>query len=534
MSVRNAIVLFLALSTLSLLVACGSSSPKAVPPPGGGFGISNFAGTYVFSFSGTDINFNAQTSSFFTMVGTLTADGGGNISGGTIDLIDPNLGGSGLFLGENLSASKYTVGPDGRGTGTLVTPQGTFGIDFVLTSNGQGLITRFDKSGSGSGTLDLQGSATQSSLAALAFSLSGVDGAQAASLGSVGGFTLNTSTGAIQSGTEDFNEGGTSAANNPLLSDSSVVLTSGTAGTATLDTGILGPLTFDVFVIDSTHLKLIETDGIELLSGDAFTQQTSVPAGTLAFTLAGFDSSGASFAAGGLLALAANGGLSGIEDFNDAGSIGTSSNVSGTCTLSAGRCQVAFTNFNNTLLAYQFAVYPSSGGILLLEVDNLGITQGAAYVQSSTALSAPQGYGLNLTGFDSNSGFEVDDIAEFTAQAVGSNGSGDLSGIIDINDGAPSTPQSLGGGSIYTPDSPATGRGSITIGNANIFPTSLEYYTVDGSNVLFIEGDVTQVAAGTFQIQSASSSPGAAQPAHAALRPLARPMLRPHSALRRK
>ncbi|MGB8751844.1 MAG: hypothetical protein WCD06_08605, partial [Candidatus Sulfotelmatobacter sp.] len=56
MSVRNALVLFLALSTVSLLVGCGSSGPKAVPPPTGAFSTSSLSGTYVFSFSGTDVS----------------------------------------------------------------------------------------------------------------------------------------------------------------------------------------------------------------------------------------------------------------------------------------------------------------------------------------------------------------------------------------------------------------------------------------------------------------------------------------------
>jgi hypothetical protein len=530
MSVRNASVLFLALSTLALLVGCGSSSPKAVPPPSGGFSNSNLNGTYVFSIAGFvgDVNVNAGTQSSFAMVGTLSADGSGNITGGTVDIIDPDLGAPGVFPGEAISANKYTVGPDGRGTGTLVTPVGTFGIDFVLTSNGQGLITRFDNFGTGSGTLDLQTSATQSSLQAFAFSLAGADGTDTVPLGSIGGFTLNTSTGAITSGTEDFNEGGSSTTGTDLpITGGSVVLTSSTAGTAQLDTSF-GSLAFDVFVIDATHLKFIETDGIELLSGDAFTQQTSISQGTLAYTLGGFDSSGNPFAAGGLLASGANGSLTGFEDYNDFGTASTAQNVGGTCTLSAGRCQVTLSNFNNTLLVYQFAVYPSSGGILLLEVDNNGITQGAAYAQSSTTLGTPQGYGLNLTGFDLISGFEVDDIAEFTAQNVGSNGSGDLSGIVDINDGGPTNPVSLGS-STFTPDSPATGRGSISTSQFN-----LEYYTVDSSTAIVIEGDTTQVSVGTLQLQNASSSPGAAQPARSALRPLARPMLRARSALRRK
>src|SRR5258708_10111527 len=92
MSVRNGIVLFLALSTLALLLACGGySSPKVVPPPSGGFSHSNFKGTYVISIAGTDAN--STTQSFFAIVGTIAADGSGNITGRTVELNDPNIGG---------------------------------------------------------------------------------------------------------------------------------------------------------------------------------------------------------------------------------------------------------------------------------------------------------------------------------------------------------------------------------------------------------------------------------------------------------
>ena len=522
MSVRNGTALLLALCALTFLIACGgSSSPKVTPPPSGGFRNSSLNGTYVVSFSGIDYNLSSNTSSFFALVGTLTADGNGNITGGTVDLNDPEIGG--LFVGQAVSHNTYSVTTDGRGTGTLVTPQGAFGIDFVLTSNGHGLITRFDGLGSGSGTMDVQTSASQTSLQSLAFSLTGTDSSGFA-LGSVGGLTLD-SAGQVTAGTQDFNDGGSSGGLTNLsltVPGSSVVLASSTQGTAQLDSSF-GSLSFDVWVIDSTHLKLIETDSsTNVLAGDAFTQQTSIPAGTLAFTLGGFDSQSAPFVAGGLLTSDGNGNLSGFEDFNDSGTstVTTAPNVAGTCTLIGGRCQIALTGFSNgSLQAFQYAAYPSNGGIQLLEVDSFGLTQGAAYVQTSTSFSTPQGYGLNLTGIDLNSGFEVDDIAEFTAQ------NGGLTGIVDINDGGTAFKQSLGSGSTYTPDSPANGRGSISTAQFG-----LEYYTVDSSTVIFIEGDNSQIALGTFQLQNTSSAPGLAQPAVSMLRQA----VRAHAALRKR
>jgi len=524
MSVRKGLVLLLAVSALMFLAACGgSSTPSVVPPPSGGFSAGNLNGTYVVSISGFDFTGNGSS---FAIAGALTANGSGSLTG-TIDVNDAALGASlsGASVQTGLAVTgNYTVSKDGRGAGTITfTFDGVsqrFGIDFVITQNGSGLITRFDGNGTGSGTLDIQTTASQSSLTALSFSLAGADSG-GLPLATVGGFTLDAS-GNIQTGTgfEDFNDDGGSSTD--LALSGTLVLSSGTLGTAAFTTSSgLGSLSFDAWVIDSNHLKLIETDLTgNVLSGDAFSQQTSVTPGNFAYTLAGFDSAKNPFVAGGLMTAASGGGLTGIEDFNDSGATGSNSSVSGSCTLSAGRCQIAFTGFSNgsgSLQTFQFAAYPSSGGILLLEVDNLGLAMGAAFAQSSTALAAPQGYGLNLTGIDLNTPSEVDDIAEFTAQAVGTNGSGSLNGIIDINDGGPATPSggaSLGSSS-YTPDSPATGRGSITATNGFGL---LEYYTVDGSTALFIDGDSTQVAVGTIALQNAATSPAATGPAGTLLR----------------
>jgi len=542
MSVRNAIVLLLALSTLSLLVACGNSSPAGVAPPTGGFANANFKGTYVISILGADANAEEETESFFAIVGTISADGNGNITGGTVDINDPDIGG--VFTAQNVSASTYTVGKDGRATGTLVTPEGSFALDFVLNSNGQGLITRFDSGGSGSGTLDLQGSASQSALTSLAFSLTGTDATGSFLVGSVGGFSLDPAgSGTITGGTQDYNEGGSSAGLSNLALGGSLVLSSSTAGTAVLSTSSLfGTLTFDVWVIDATHMKLIEIDSGAVLAGDAFTQQTSIPSGTLAFTLSGSDSTGAAIAAGGLTSSNGSGLTSGIEDYNDAGNVASVPNFTGTCTtFLAGRCQLALTAFSNgSSQAFQFAAYPfsadGSNGVLLLEVDSFGLMQGAAYAQTATSFAASEGYGLNLTGTSGFSGTEVDDIAEFTADSPTSTPNM-APGVLDENDlGAPNPPENLSG--TYTPDSPADGRGSITVPNLayGIGTLNLEYYVVDSSTIIFIDVDSTtiddgQVAVGSFDLQSASSSPGAAARPHVSI---IRPIFRAHAALMRR
>lgn len=497
------------ISGLFLTAGCGSSSKTATNPQG--FSVASLNGTYVISVSGTDVNTTASTASFFAIVGTITTDGKGNITGGTVDINDADLGGSGVFTGQAVSASTYSVGQDGRTTANLVTPEGTFGLDFVLSSSRHGLLSRFDSAGSGSGTIDIQGSASQSALTSLAFTLSGWD-SNGNPLGTVGAFTLNSS-GDVTSGTQDFNDNGSAAglADLPLATTSSLVLTSSTNGTAQLDSSA-GTLTFDVWVIDSTHLKLIETDTSSgaALYGDAFPQQTSFTAGQLVYTMSGLDSSGNPFVAGGYVTADASGNLTnGVEDYNDNGNaVGSGSpTFTGSCaTFAAGRCQLALTGFSNgSSQAFTFAAYPSTGGVLLLEDDSLGFAQGAAYAQSATSLTSPEGYALNLSGvnFDQNfnSWFEVDDIAQFNAS------NSNLTGVLDENDLALAIVTSSLSGT-YSPDSPATGRGLISVSTPKTFigGFDLAYYVVDASTILFIEGDGDQLSAGVFQTQSSSQS----------------------------
>jgi hypothetical protein len=519
MSVRNAIVLLLALSTLALLVACGGySAPKVVPPPSGSFSNSSLNGTYVFSAAGTD--FTVTPPAFFAIAGTIVANGSGSLTGGSFDFIEPGLG---VSPGNSVSGGTYLLTADGRGTATL---PGNLGVDFVLTSASHGLITRFDNSGTGSGTLDLQGTQTAPS-GSYSFSVAGSD-----SIGnpfnSVGSFTVTGST--ITAGFQDFNDHYTIASETGLtnlaLSGALVVGSAGTQLTTTSPFGVSGTLSFDVFEIDSTHLKFIETDGVDFLAGDAFTQQTSMPpAGQLVFTMGGFDVNGFFLAAGGYLT---SDGVSqittGLEDINDDGSVGQATpTLSNFASTGGGRFTLTLNgilNGTSSTGSYTFAAYPTvNGGIQLLEIDGSGITSGAAYAQTSTSLATPQGYALNLSGADLTAGTEVDEIGEFTAQ------NGVVTGIADINDGGVlSFKQSLGSNSTYTLDSPATGRGEISTAQFG-----LVFYVIDGANVIFIETDSNPVALGTFQLQTTPVA-GAAQTSASALRPT----IQPHAALRGK
>ncbi|HKV79467.1 MAG TPA: hypothetical protein VJP02_15065 [Candidatus Sulfotelmatobacter sp.] len=532
MSLRTRLILPAILSSLAVLAGCGSgnSNPIVTPPPSGGFSNSILTGNYVFSVTGT-----ASSSDFVTIMGTFTADGKGNITAGVLD--QNSTASKGLIL-DTITSGTYTVGTDGRPTGSpniptgLITVQtqnsGPFAFDYVLTSSTHGLVTQFETFGSASGSLDLQANVTQADVSgrSYAFNLTGSSGLGSDVCGfsavsgvptpfaTVGAFTLDAN-GNVVSGTQDFNNNCiSSGSTNVAMTGGKIDLTT-FPGTAALTTGTgtsAITYTFDVYPIDATHLKFIEIDAQPMLVGDAFTQSSSIPAGNNVFTMAGFDVAsnvGGPFTAAGIFHFDSNGNIlsDSVEDINDAGLPGQFGSVTGGSAITAistpftaGRTEITFVtgfvNGNDGIACSSnciFAAYPSSGGLQMLEIDDGGMTNGIAYAQSASTFASGEGYGMNLGGVTPNSA--EDDIAEFT------NNNGAFTGIIDVNDqGNTSFKNSFSAN--YAADTAVSGRGTVT-------PTKNGYllttYVVDSSTAVAVSIDPNFVALGALVKQNSSA-----------------------------
>ncbi|MGA8221498.1 MAG: hypothetical protein WB780_07560, partial [Candidatus Acidiferrales bacterium] len=327
MSSRNYLILPILVSSLALLASCGGngvSIANPVPPPSGQFSNSNLNGTYVFSVSGTDVS-----GAPYSALGTFTTNGsGGNgigsITGGTIDLNDAALSAP-VANAAIASSSTYTVAVDGRGRATLNTNTalGKIVLDFVLADSSRGLIIEFDGNATGSGTIDAQtAGVTPAGPYAFIFSGADVSSGTANFFATVGNFTLGTG-GAFTAGNEDFNDGGF-AYPGQTLTGTVVPGPSATPG-STLSTTQFGAQTYDVFAIDASHLKFIEMDAFATLLGDAYSQSsTSMPSGTMAFTLAGsFPGANSSAVAGGFLVTDGSGNITNASsvDANNGGTV---------------------------------------------------------------------------------------------------------------------------------------------------------------------------------------------------------------------
>jgi hypothetical protein len=511
----------LAVVGLGFLIACGGGANNNVPPPSGGFSNANFNGTYTFSLSGSDVDQALSSEGEeglepYSMAGTITASNG-KLTAGTVDIVD-SAGVIAAAVPVNASASTYNVNKNGIGTitlnmGTQIPP---LSLTFVLTDAAHGLIMEYDQNATGSGTIDLQPNPVTLPDGSYAFSLSGgtatVDQTTGASvtttIGLVGGFTL--ASGTISAGLVDLNDNGAPSTAMPLTG--SISTGTGTSpGSATL-TFSSTTLNFDVYAIDATHLKLIERN-TPVLSGDLFSQpSTSIPSATLAFTMAGLDSSGNPLAVGGTVASDGSSKLnSGSEDVNDDGTVDNNSTSSLPFTGMFGLSPTGNTNgrYAVTLSTFtggtNFAAYPSSGGILMLEVDTPGIlsqtggvTAGTAMAQNSPAgVVASQGYALNLTGADLVNGTELDQIAQFNT------GSSKLSsGTIYQNDFTVGlNSYGFGGGSNFT--SGATGE---VVLNFNGNSEGALYYGVDSTTSLALGIDNGDVSLGALQQQGSPTS----------------------------
>lgn len=485
MRASNRFPIFVA--TIIILIAitgCGGGGSLSFPTPQGTFTNANFNGPYAFSYTGSDAG------GFLAVAGSFQADGNGHITSGTQDI------NSGAAVHTNASISgTYTVRADGRGSATLNSPAGNTTIDFVLVAGGHALVTRFDANATGSGTIDQQTSSSFSNTAlagSFAFSLSGID-TGGVPLAVAGNFTSDT-TGTLTSGIDDSNDNGLITTNDPMTGSIPVAATG--RGTATLNTA-RGALHFVYYVVDATHLKLVGTDVIPALGGEAFRQtgpfSNASVSGPFAFTVAGADLlSGAPFAAGGVLTSDGAGNITaGTEDLNDAGVITTNAGFTGTYALApTGRGTLTLTTTAGT---FNFVIYPSFGGVLVLEIDVRFLTSGAALQQQTAAFTSGslQGtYGMNFTGATSSA--ELDSIAEFTADGVNK-----ITGIIDLNNsGGITFGQPLNG----TFNAAANGRTTMPI-QTPLGTQNMVVYLVNANRALFIEIDNSLVAAGDIRHQ---------------------------------
>ena len=473
---------WLALASMAVLAGCGGSSDVFSPTPTGQFSNASLQGSYAFEFSGNDF------SGFYSVAGSFQADGNGTITGGSMDLASV----SGIFTNAPISGN-YSITADGRGTAIFNSGVNPLQVAFVVLSSQRALVVRFDNFANGSGSIDRQNAAAFSTSALqgqFAFTVSGID-----NIGNVfasGGNFQADNAGNLTGGTQDFNDDGTLTTNLALSGLWNVGPANG-RGSATLTTSA-GTMTFAFYVVDANHVKMVETDGSTILGGDGFRQTGAFSNaslnGAFPYTLGGISSTGV-FVAGGIFNVNGSGSVTGgVEDVNNNGNVVESLSLSGSYSIAAnGRGTLVLTNPTGTS---NFVVYPTSGGLLMLETDLVIVSTGSAFQQSgSFSNSTVQGnYGLNFSGVQL--GGEIDLVSQFNAT-----GSGSLTGTQDVNNSG-GLFQGLALSGSYSVSS--NGRGTATL-QTSAGTINLVFYAVNGSQALFIDVDPSLPAAGEFDVQ---------------------------------
>lgn len=488
-----------------------TTTDNSAPPASAGaiiqFSNASLKGQYAFTLAGQNAGALAIT------VGSVTFDGGatgpGIVSGGIQDINGD--GGTATAI----TGGAYHVGSDGRGTMSITTASGTVNLAVAVVSHSRAYITRTDSGAAfvGSGSMDLQDS-TQFNQAAIkgnyAFSLTGLK-AGAASV-TAGALTADGNLN-ITGGTLDSNSGGTLSSAVPLTASTYTAPSSPSGGRGTLSIiTTSGTQTFAYYIVDAAHLKWIETDTTQTVSGDWISQ----PAAPSGFTKASYTGPfafvfgnpnlQASQGQGGVFTLDGAGNVQSSLSVLDVNSAGTplqnGAALSGTYSVATADAVTGRTTitWNAGTSTYTYVAYPALVGgktALRFVETSTGNTGGTAFAQTGSPFTAGRllaHYAASFTGRDLSSGEE--DISGLLQP----NGGAAIAGTLDINDGG-----AIGTGAALSNSQyqvASSGRGNpVTINAGSFSNATLTLYVVDTGDVLFLETDPDRVLTGIMQKQ---------------------------------
>jgi hypothetical protein len=488
-------------------------------------------GQYAIAFNGVDFNVGNPVDVAGSIVTSGSAgSSSGMITGGEVDL-NSGVGGTAFVI--PVSGGTFQVGPlDGR-TSILLTLSSngnsvaaSYTLQATLATNQHALLIDFDTSDTGSGTLDAQNPTSFSTPlnGRFAFQYSGLDNNLNPVTAAGTFFAVNNSIQVNNPNspvnTQDFTYV-------PATTDTLTVVTNDITlsglytnpdafgrGTITMNSTDLGTINFSYYMIDQTHLKLVEIDPAPqpyILFGEAFSTPTATTplTGGVVCTFGGA-ANDAPYAGGAVFSISgATVGSGGTLDINNSGGAGTQINSainSGNYAnvLSEGNVPARYTlslstSKGTTLFAAYTFVTASGTGAELVEIDtnnNVDGASGTAYQRGG--VSTVQGsFALNLSGVGSSksqSAFEQD----ITGQLGLVNNSSTLTGTLDINNGGPISGLPVNSTSILNAVA-SNGRGTaqVNVSSSGVSAKfNLVYYQVDSNTELLLDADTNRVANG--------------------------------------
>jgi len=466
--------------------------------------------------TGSEIASSGLTSSnLFTRIGSFTADGQGNISGGVEDV---HLSTGALRL--VFSGGSYTVSSDGRGTLTLIDSSGTLTFSITLTSSSTGYIVDMPTDGlsTASGSFVKQDSSAflVSGISGnYVFDFSGLDANAAPAPESVVGQFFSDSGGHFSTGFDDDNDGGVivNGGNQPIT---------GTYAIDGLNVGDLAGFGRGVFnlagiqgifyIVGHNQVKFMETTSGGFLAGDALLQ-SNIPTNTAGINggfvyVMGGSGVGGPLTRGGKFATSGGNLSKIIVDNNNAGQLISLSASSGTYTIDpqgSGRGTITYNvqGQKNTFTYVFYLISPTQG---VIQDQSIGIVaDGTLLGQPTTTISDSSLAGTYAISW---SGLSSTDVTSDEEDLVGQTklASGALTGNIDLNEFA--------SGKQYT-DIPLTGTLKLSAdpSSHNSFVVNLatnpanngisDFAYIANNNVILLMGTQTvRITAGVLSPQT--------------------------------
>jgi hypothetical protein len=487
--------IYLALMLVSLVfsMACGSNGIGGLIGTGH-YSNASLTGSYVYQITGYE--FSSGSAVQYQEAGIFTADGHGNITGGSDDFAETTSGG----VSSTPDTGTYSINSDG--TGTVILTFGSSGsvtLSVTLVSNSKLYLIEADNANA-TGVAESQSSTT---LPAGTFIFKQHSVSSIADSSSIGQITL-AANGAV-TGSDDVNNSGT--VNGGHGTAAPLTLAGGSVFNAPDSTGrgtaalidSTGTVNLVYYIVNASNLRFMVSDAGVIGSGRAEAQSgapfTTDPlsGNSYAFGSRGDDSIAGNGAVNTVGTISASAGAitGGLFDSTTEGANSFASvaiNPSGTYTPVAanGRTLFGFTTAMPSTVQQVFWMVSPARAFFLTLSDSSDVTKiedGTADQQQGTFTNSSLNgqFAFNMDGYDNNQQLFVDRVGWIQWK-----GNGNLTWKEVVNNsGQASASGGLSGS--YTVGS--SGRTTATVSNLSESNNDIVFYLVSGSSGYILEND---------------------------------------------
>jgi hypothetical protein len=255
---RRVLMVLAAMTSVLLMVGCGSSGNPIIPPLGGGFSNASLKGQYVMRQTGTGVNQTGTSADPFSETTVFTADGS---TTGNLNILVDDFDQDGVQLVPTLpETGTYIIAKDG--TGSLSFGGSNYAITMIDDRHFYLIEGDPFATSSGYGQMQDTTAFTAAPSGTFVFKAHNIDTSSR-----VGGITITA--GAI-SGTEDLLSAGLLATSQRVTSSVAMSLPNSTTGRGTFK--LTDGTSFGYYVVNSTEFYFMsDTNSLEIGQAEAQT-----------------------------------------------------------------------------------------------------------------------------------------------------------------------------------------------------------------------------------------------------------------------